>query len=503
VIYDANRILRIVNTRHMGSGLYKIPLSAEQLSSLSIDEIKRQATSQSQDDDLIDSYVIFNFPQEWEKYLKKEEKPKLAVVQNNDTMPTLLPARVKVLGEARAALELGYFEKGERSNALMILCSSYRAQGISIEIAYRMLKGVVELQTARTGQEKFSNDELWTNIVSQIYSPNWKGGIYRYEDTPLLQEVTSRLGLRPPGVQEALEVFKIEDIGKTFRKFATNIETNTIKLGIKEIDDNIRITTSMLVGLVGAPAGGKTSAAFDILHNASNAGTKCMMFSMDMGAPLVFQRLIQKHTGIRSRELYEHYKTGDDKVEEFESQLAEHYKNVSFCFKSGLTVEDLREQLIKRQQEIGEPIKLVVVDYLETMTSSLVDTVSSHSYISQKLKDVANELECTVVLLLQPQKLVGGPADAILNYTKIKGSSAIQQACSVIISVWREGFNPKHPEDDRYISFAVLKNRMGSLGSWNFSWDGLRGAIRSMTDDELVCFNQLMSKKENEKAEEL
>lgn len=42
-IYDARRLLRVVNTRHEKSGFFKVPLDAEQLSSLSIDEIRQRA----------------------------------------------------------------------------------------------------------------------------------------------------------------------------------------------------------------------------------------------------------------------------------------------------------------------------------------------------------------------------------------------------------------------------------------------------------------------------
>jgi hypothetical protein len=39
----------------------------------------------------------------------------------------------------------------------------------------------------------------------------------------------------------------------------------------------------------------------------------------------------------------------------------------------------------------------------------------------------------------------------------IKGSSVIEQSCSVVLTLWREGYNPKTVTDDRYISFAAVK----------------------------------------------
>lgn len=501
VVNDAQRVFRIIGTKHPKSGLYKLPLSVTQLCELDITQIRELAKSVDNiDNDLLDSYQCWNIPHDVLELKNKKEKKK-------ENAPVVLGAldltrKPKWLIDSKFALQEGFFETGERSNALTIMAATYKAQGFPKEITYRILKGIVEKQSERTGQERFDNDEIWNNIIGQVYGPNWTGGTYSYENTPLLQDVTNRLGLNPPG-KTTVEVFKISDMSKTFSSFATNIDENTIKLGIKDIDDNIRITTSMLVGLVGAPSVGKSTSAFDLLHNASKNGVHSFMASMDMGVPLVFQRLVQKHTGLKSQELFDLYKNNDPKIQEFSSVLEENYSNVSFCFKSGLTVEDLQEQIIKRQEELGIKFKLVLIDYLETMSSQFSDTVSSHSYIAQKLKDLANELECTVILLLQPQKLVGGPSEPILNYTKIKGSSAIQQACSIILSVWRPGFNPQNPNDDRYISFACLKNRLGGIGSWDFAWDGLRGSIKPLTEIEKTELAALLERKASERTEDL
>jgi hypothetical protein len=100
--------------------------------------------------------------------------------------------------EAKFALQEGFFQAGERNTAFMILSSTYKNQGFNKEIVYRMLKGMAELQARRSGQERYSDEELYNNIVDVVFSPGWKGGTYSYENTPLLQDVSKRLGLKPP-----------------------------------------------------------------------------------------------------------------------------------------------------------------------------------------------------------------------------------------------------------------------------------------------------------------
>ena len=104
------------------------------------------------------------------------------------------------------------------------------------------------------------------------------------------------------------------------------------------------------------------------------------------------------------------------------------------------------------------------------------------------------------MLLLQPPKVAGDPSDELLSYTKIKGSSVIQQACSVILSMWRPGFSPKTPGDDKFVCFAVLKNRMGSLGQYEFSWNGLTGAITELNEDQRDHLDSVRQRKAAEKA---
>ena len=496
VVSDPARVVRVLGTKHPKSGLYKFPLSVEQLTEFDVAIIKEKASSVDNiDPDVMNGWIQVELPENvYNLRIKKEEK-KTVQVEIHDLDMSLKP---KWLLESKYALQQGYFGSGERNTAFMILASTYKNQGFPKEITYRILKGVAELQSERNNVERYSDKELWNNVVNVVYKPDWKGGMYSYENTPLLQEVTKRLGLNPPKIEDNPSV-PLSNISDIFRKFAINIDKNTIKLGIDAIDNDVKVTTSMLVGLVAPPGAGKTSLSLDIMNTTSRLGIKTMFFSMDMGAPLVFQRLIQKHTGLHSKKIFEMYKNSDTSLPELENRVLKEYENVSFCFRSGLTVEEIRDIVVKQQEDTGEKIKLVVVDYLECVSSQFSDATASGQYVVQKLKDMANDLECTVLLLLQPQKLAGDPSDEITSYIRIKGSSAIQQACSIIFSMWRPGFSPKNPENDRFVSIAVLKNRMGSLAHYDFSWNGLTGEICEMDECEKEELDELRARKEAEK----
>jgi replicative DNA helicase len=107
------------------------------------------------------------------------------------------------------------------------------------------------------------------------------------------------------------------------------------------------------------------------------------------------------------------------------------------------------------------------------------------------MKDIANDLGVCVLLLLQPTKVSGTPRDPLDSYAKIRGSGNISAACSVIISIWREGFSPRTADQDKFITFGVLKNRMGNLAQLDFGFDGLTGQIYELDETEKQELDEL------------
>lgn len=499
VVNDPQRIIRVTGTKHNKTGLYKFPLSPAQLAELPVEEIKRIAANHENiDNDVMEGWQEVAMPDAVLALKKSKESPSSKNVEpiDNDLDISKKP---KWLSEAKYALQMGFFHHGERNQAFMILAATYRAQGFPKEIAYRMLKGVAEIQSRRTGEKEKDSGYLWKNVIGTVYGANWTGATYSYQNTPLLQDVTKRLGLKVETKGENSFV-ALDNVTGIFRRFAEEIDSNTIKLGIPLVDNEVRVTTSMLVGLLAAPSAGKTSISLNILNEASKNDIKAGFFSLDMGAPLVYQRLIQKHKGISGKKIFEMYKNRDKSLNEIENMLTEEYKNVSFCFRSGISTDDIRTFVVQENQSNPDkPMKLLVVDYLECIQGPYSDPTANTALVAQQLKDIANDLEICIILLLQPQKHAGDPSAELLNYRQIKGSSAIEQAASVIFTIWRPGFSPKNPAEDKYLTMAVVKNRMGSLGSFDFQWDGLTGKLTELDEFEREDLNELRKRKAAEK----
>lgn len=501
-MYDHQRIFRLPFTVNEKTGLYKIPLTFEELVTKDIEQIKEYAKDISGYDKekTLSYYTKSNVSIPKELFVLPEE-PKIIAPLVAETEELRMSEKPKWLSNCRWALQNGFFKEGNRSNVMTCLAATYKNQGFSKDVAYRMLKGVAEVQSRRNGTERFPDKEMWNNVIATVFNTTWQGGQFSCRTEGWLRDYCNSMGSNKCTHDEDTKIFSdFTSITGTFKDFAVNLEHNIVKTGIEALDNEVTLTTSMLVGLLGAPSSGKTTGlAFSMLNHASLNGTESAFYSMDMGAPLVFMRMIQKHTQLGQDEIYHIYKTNPKEETKINTLLHENYKNVKFSFKCGMTVDDIRRSVVDHRINTGKPLKFIVVDYLESIAGPFSEANANVALISRQLKDLANEEKLLVLLLLQTQKHSGDPSYPLLSMRNIKGASTIEQDCSVVLSIYREGFSATNPENDKFITISAVKNRMGSLTSLDFGFDGLTGAVTNLSDEGYQDLKQLRYLKKEQK----
>jgi hypothetical protein len=485
-LYNASRILRIPWTKHQESGLYKIPISFSCLINQSISDIQKLASNLDNVEEL--EYNLAILDESIIPIIK--EKPKLTSISTNFLDFTVKP---RFLSNCRWSLQNGRFYDGDRSNALLCLGATYKNLGFTIDHNYRLLKGVAELQAKYTQSERFSDEEIYNNIITQIYSPNWGNGQFscRNKDS-WLYEYCQSLGVHACIHDNDKLTIKSNDVFQLFYEYTQNYDKNILSTGIKELDDKVKLMVGTSNAIVGPPGVGKTSLIFEILNYNSKMNIPCIFFSYDMFHAPVYMRLIQKHTGKSQEEIYNIFKHNPKKAEEFQNIINTEYKNVEFCFKSGQTPDEIIETIRVTNEKLGnQRVKLIIVDYNELVIPSVSDPTAGSAQVAQKLRQIANEQEVCVVTLLQPSKMYTNPTEDIKSFTAAKGSSAIAQSLTLMLGLSRPGYNSRFPEIDKYFTISCLKNRNGSQFALDFSWDGLKGKIDSLTQEERFGLEQL------------
>lgn len=500
-IRDNARIFRFPLTKHPKSNRYKIPLTEQELNELTTEEIQEIASDVSYDKDTILEIAAKEKTSIPSKTIIPTKKKKEVIVLTLDTedMPDM-SKRPKHLSPVKYVLQEGFFEEGQRNKACMILAATYRYLGYNKELAYNMIKATLRLRAARLGLTDYDRGELWKTVIEKVYSPDWDGGTYS-EEEGLLKETIEKYQLDKIPANE-LGLVNLNSVSNYFKDFALNIDKNTIKLGIEELDKKLRVTTSMLVCLLAAPGAGKTSVSLGILNSVSKNNVKSIFFSLDMAIPQVYQRLLQKHTGHSGEEITDNYKFNKiDEIVKYEEALETNYKNVKFCFKSGITCDGIRQAVIHERDTTGVAPKLIVVDYLECVQGPYSDSNANKALVALQLKDIANEFGLCVFLLVQPTKLAGDPSAELNSYRGIKGSSVIEEQASVVITLYRPGFNPKDNSDDKFATITTVKNRMGELSTIDLGWNGLRGTLEKLGTDQKRDLTDLRSKIKQSKEE--
>ncbi len=510
-IHDEARIIRAPFTKHPKTGLHKIPLTISELSTWSMEDISSNAIDLSDYDQSMfkDENYITPIPPMLQKLktveFKKVTKQVDIEIQGFDLTDIDFTKCPKWMAKERYALQEGFFygsesvSQGERNKAFMILAATYKNQGFSAEHTLGLLETVAEKQSKRTQESPYSSDQLRKEVVNVVFSPSWKNGIYG-KDEELLIQTRQRFNLVDADTSN-IDLVPIEDVGFDFKDFAKNIDKNTIKTGLKSLDDNVLITSGMMVSLLAAPGAGKTSFANMFVEHLSMQGENTIYFSLDMYKNLLFSRLLQRYSGYDMRKILNMFKddSPDKTLVDAYSNVIDNYSNVHFNFRSGPTVEEIEQEIINYQIEKGKNVKLVVIDYLEKVRGPFSDATANSAYVASRLSDIAKKYHTCVLLLVQPQKSAGDPREELTSYRKIKGASVIEQDSRVILTLSRPGYDPKHMEDDRFATISVVKNNMGGLSQLDFGWEGVTGAMTELDSEARADLKALRKEIEESK----
>lgn len=475
-VCDPARVLRLSGTANPKTGLYKIPVKITDLQEMTIDQVKEKAKAP------------FELPATIEPVKLPEQlftvAPKKPVKQALDTSEFDAKNAPRGWKPYKWSLADGFFDSGDRHMALLIIASTCRALGYDKEATYYMCKSAIKKQARRSGQAEFDKEELYQNIIEDtVFSDGWEGGAYG-PNHPWLKKYCEKMGFNLEKEDPEEQIYQMHDIEAEFIDFVKNIDQNTILTGITELDRDLPLTIGMNLGIIGAASSGKTALALKILENTSNAGVVSVFASLDMRRNRLYEKLLYRLSGLSREQLYK--KIQENIAGEIFEKVRQEYKNVYFYDRSCPSVDDIRAYINNIEIKTGKKVKLVMVDYFERIGAERSDDTAASKEVAGKLQDLVNDLNVCLITLVQPNKfsLSGGPDTPILNYTAIKGSSYLYQAFRSIISIWRPFFTPELKDRDKYLEMAILKNDLGELNTFAFAWEGKRGEIRSISEEQ-------------------
>lgn len=197
---------------------------------------------------------------------------------------------------------------------------------------------------------------------------------------------------------------------------------------------------SDLIIVAARPAMGKTAFSLTMARNAAvDHKIPVAVFSLEMGAVQLVNRLISSETGISSEKLRRGNLTEADweRLNTKLSNLAE--AKIFINDTPGLSIFEFRAiaRRLKQHSDIG----MIIIDYLQLMTagSELKGMREQEiSTISRSLKAIAKELKVPIIALSQLSRAVENrPGEKKPQLSDLRESGAIEQDADVVCFLYR------------------------------------------------------------------
>ena len=136
---------------------------------------------------------------------------------------------------------------------------------------------------------------------------------------------------------------------------------------------------------------------------------------------------------------------------------------------AGITAQQIKAKL-RRMKNVG----LVVIDYLQLMTSTLRtdNRVLVISEITRQLKIMAKELDIPVILLSQLSRGPESRNDKRPMLSDLRESGSIEQDADIVLFLYRDAYYNKESPTPNISECIIAKNRHGETGTVQMIWDG-------------------------------
>ena len=300
---------------------------------------------------------------------------------------------------------------------------------------------------------------------------------------------------------------RIEDISN--REGLSGIST-----GFEKLD---KLTSgwqsSDLIIIAARPGMGKTALTLSMARKISvTKGIPVAFFSLEMSSVQLITRLISAETGLSSEKL----RTGkllDHEWQQLNIKVTDLEKAPLFIDDTpSLSIFDLRAKARRLASQNG--IKLIIVDYLQLMTSGTNSKAGNReqeiSIISRNLKSLAKELDIPVIALSQLSRAVetrGGTKRPMLS--DLRESGAIEQDADIVSFIYRpEYYNIDEWDDNEHTpsqgqaELIIAKHRNGGLDNIRMKFIPHLGKFEDLeTFDTPFEFQSKMNPNSNERIE--
>lgn len=241
-----------------------------------------------------------------------------------------------------------------------------------------------------------------------------------------------------------------------------------IPTGFDQLD---RLTSgfqpSDLIIIAGRPSIGKTSFVLNVARYASvEANVPLVVFSLESAKEQLVEHLLCSEARVNSQKL----RTGFLSEEDWKglTDAADVLAGAPIYIDDTPNMGVLELRAKARQLKAEHDIQMAIVDYLQLMPGDkrVENRQQQISEISRSLKALAKELGIAVVAISQLSRAVEkrGEDDKRPRLSDLRESGAIEQDADLVLSLYREYYYSRKPEDEGVAELIINKQRRGPVG---------------------------------------
>ena len=249
---------------------------------------------------------------------------------------------------------------------------------------------------------------------------------------------------------------EVQDIDCRFR----GEKKNGLKLGFDALDKRFGgIEKDDLWILAARPAMGKTTLAINIAKNVSDFGKEVLIFSLEMGKEQLTKRLLSAASSIPYGVLRDGNMQEHNWPQLTAGVLKLKGKKIHIVDIASIDVD--RAFAIARKFARGGNLGLIIVDYLQLMTTKSATRFDEVSAISRKLKAMAKTTGVPVLALSQLSRSADGE---VPKNSHLRESGQIEQDADIITFIHRDEVNNPDSLQKGVAQIHTTKFRNGEIG---------------------------------------
>jgi replicative DNA helicase len=285
---------------------------------------------------------------------------------------------------------------------------------------------------------------------------------------------------------QKLELLKgmLEEAWERFERLHRDgAELRGVPSGFPEIDSKLSgFQKSDLIILAARPSMGKTSLALDFARYAAKHTIPVAVFSLEMSKQQLVDRMVAAESRVDAWKL----RTGKLSLDEDFARLQDAIASLS---NAPILIDDQAGNSIMRMRSVvrrhnskhhDNPIGLIVVDYLQLMTTAKAydSMVNQVTEISRSLKALAKEFNVPVIALSQLSRAVesrGGRP----RLSDLRDSGSIEQDADIVMFIHRE-IDAEKGGKQNTAEILIEKHRNGPTGKVDLYFDADKSSFISV-----------------------